>query len=452
MRKTTEQFFPVFFSGTAGKALIFHITLFFILSAFPAASQERQADIPATAGYADKAIHEEELKAVEEARKGSEEEIRKLETEADHIAQDKTQLNVQLISMAQDIKSREIKIQNLEQRLQTLSSSEKAIRKSLESRRDVIAEVLAALQRIGRRPPPAVLARPEDMLQAVRTSILMGAVLPELKDEIDLLVSDLEDLNHIHKAVDQERLSLRRELEQFYRDQQRLAALMEARQKVLTGNRQKVVEEKEKVQNLATRAQSLKELIESMEMDVEGVRIAAAAARELTEASYGTMVNPAAFSDPARLAPKTAFVNTRGMLPMPVSGTILNKFGEADGFGGTMRGISLETRANSIVVSPADCWVAFAGTFRSFGRLLILNAGDGYYLLLAGMEQINVNVGQFVLAGEPVAIMGEKSSLSPVFVAVETDNPVLYVEFRKGNGSVDPQPWWAKIQSEKVPG
>src|SRR3712207_7567345 len=72
--------------------------------------------------------------------------------------------------------------------------------------------------------------------------------------------------------------------------------------------------------------------------------------------------------------------------------------------------------------------------------------------ILAGMDQINVEVGQFVLAGEPVASMGQTSSASPAAGAVESSDPMLYVEFRKDGGSIDPGPWWAKSQSEKVRG
>jgi septal ring factor EnvC (AmiA/AmiB activator) len=68
------------------------------------------------------------------------------------------------------------------------------------------------------------------------------------------------------------------------------------------------------------------------------------------------------------------------------------------------------------------------------------------------MDHISVEVGQFVLAGEPVATMGEASSVSPAAGAIETNDPVLYVEFRKDGGSIDPGPWWARSQSEKVRG
>jgi septal ring factor EnvC (AmiA/AmiB activator) len=68
------------------------------------------------------------------------------------------------------------------------------------------------------------------------------------------------------------------------------------------------------------------------------------------------------------------------------------------------------------------------------------------------MDQINVDVGQFVLAGEPVATMGETSLVSLAGSKVENNAPVLYVEFRKDGGSIDPGPWWTKSQSEKVRG
>ena len=68
------------------------------------------------------------------------------------------------------------------------------------------------------------------------------------------------------------------------------------------------------------------------------------------------------------------------------------------------------------------------------------------------MDHISVEVGQFVLAGEPVAVMGDASSLSPAAGSIETNDPVLYVEFRKDGGPIDPGPWWAKSLGEKVRG
>jgi septal ring factor EnvC (AmiA/AmiB activator) len=82
---------------------------------------------------------------------------------------------------------------------------------------------------------------------------------------------------------------------------------------------------------------------------------------------------------------------------------------------------------------------------------LILNAGGGYHVLLAGMERISVDIGQFVLTGEPVAVMGGGSQASPTSTS-SPKQPVLYVEFRKDGAPIDPSPWWATNEGEKVRG
>jgi septal ring factor EnvC (AmiA/AmiB activator) len=319
----------------------------------------------------------------------------------------------------------------------------------------MIVEVFAALQRMGRRPPPAVLVRPEDMLEAVRASILLGAVLPELRSETEALATDLAELVRLKDAIAKDRSTLGTEAAALKAEQERLAGLVAIRQSRLAEAERSAGTERERAADLARQAGTLKELIERMERESAGAQRAAEQARKAEEAQARETRErfaQAAFRDPARLAPKVPFSEVRGMLPHPVAGEVQREFGAADGSGGVTRGISITTRPKAVVISPADGWVAFAGPFRSYGRLLIINAGGGYYLLLAGMDQINVEVGQFVLAGEPVAIMGQASSVSPAAGAVETNDPVLYVEFRKDGGPIDPGPWWAKPQSEKVRG
>jgi septal ring factor EnvC (AmiA/AmiB activator) len=112
------------------------------------------------------------------------------------------------------------------------------------------------------------------------------------------------------------------------------------------------------------------------------------------------------------------------------------------------------TRPGAQVTAPCDGWVVYAAPYRSYGKLLILNAGGGYLVVLAGMAQISVDIGQFVLTGEPVAAMGS----GPVVASSSVTNPagasqpVLYIEFRKDGTPVDPNPWWATTGSEKVRG
>ncbi len=146
----------------------------------------------------------------------------------------------------------------------------------------------------------------------------------------------------------------------------------------------------------------------------------------------------------------------RGHLHLPVNGVRIREFGGSDGAGGTQKGLSIAAHRGAEITAPCDGWVVYAGPFRSYGQLLILNAGGGYHVLLAGMERISVDLGQFVLTGEPVAAMGDGSqATASVMTGPNTTGPkqpVLYVEFRKDGTPIDPSPWWATNEGEKVRG
>ena len=154
----------------------------------------------------------------------------------------------------------------------------------------------------------------------------------------------------------------------------------------------------------------------------------------------------------ARLAPEVAFPEVKGRLPLPVAGAVLKSYGDPDGLGGTEHGVSVATLAGAVVSAPADGSVVYSGPYRTYGQLLILNAGGGYYILLAGMDRINVTSGEFVLTGEPVGAMGDGSVRMAAAAAVGAAQPVLYIELRKDGTAIDPGPWWAKAGIEKARG
>ena len=134
-------------------------------------------------------------------------------------------------------------------------------------------------------------------------------------------------------------------------------------------------------------------------------------------------------------------------MPLPAQGRKLIAFGDKTQFGSTSKGIVLETRAGATITSPCDGWVVYAGEFRSYGQVLIVNAGGGYHVLLANLSRIDVEVGRFVLGSEPVGTMS-----SNLKGKGQDSAPVLYVEFRNKEGhSIDPEPWWAE-GSQKVQG
>src|SRR6202008_849702 len=165
----------------------------------------------------------------------------------------------------------------------------------------------------------------------------------------------------------------------------------------------------------------------------------------------GGKADTAGLKNPTRTSPAIAFASAKGIFALPVNGTKIREFGAPDGVGGTQKGISLATRPGAQVTTPCDGWVVYAGPFRSYGQLLILNAGGGYHVLIAGMERISVNIGQFVLTGEPVATLGTNSQGASL-LPTAASQPVLYVEFRKDGTPIDSGPWWATNEGEKVRG
>ncbi|MFJ5368658.1 murein hydrolase activator EnvC family protein [Bosea sp. CER48] len=403
----------------------------------------------------EKQAREAELKAIEQRLDGNVEARAALEKEIAGIRADRAALNKALLDTTAKTQAGEERLGALEKRLALLQSSETAIRRSLDSRRGLIAEVLAALQRIGRRPPPAVLVRPEDILEAVRASMLLGAVVPDLRQEIEILATDLGELVRLRDNISAEKLKIGTEMEQLAGERQRLASLIDARREREASAARDVDAQATLGRELAGQARSMRDFVEKIEKEISVANKAAEAARQAIEQETREQrdrMTALAFRDPARLAPKIAFSDARGMLSLPVAGSRLRGFGDPDGAGGTIRGMSLETRPNALVSAPSDAWVVYAGPFRSFGQLLILNAGGGYYILLAGMQRIDVALNQFVLAGEPVAAMGETSEAAATTVGVGTGQPVLYIEFRKDGVSIDPTPWWTKSQGEKVRG
>jgi murein hydrolase activator len=393
---------------------------------------------------------DQELDAARARQRGSVENQAKLRVEIEALSADRRKFNEQLIATAARVRDVEANIDATQARLVPLDQQEKLISKSLGERRGVIVEILAALQRIGRQPPPALLVRPEDALAAVRTAIALGAVLPEMRAQADALAGDLSDLTRVRKDIVAERDQQAQNLAQLGREQLRMSLLIDERQNKQANAEQALDTERAQAADLARQVGNIKDLIAKLEASVDpATRAAHAASRAI--ANDATQPQLAALGDPGRLSPAVAFADMRGRMQLPVNGSRIREFGGGDGSGGTQKGLSIASRPAAQITAPCDGWVVYAGAFRSYGQLLILNAGGGYHVLLAGMERISVDLGQFVLTGEPVAVMGDGSQASAA-VTTGPKQPVLYVEFRKDGTPIDPSPWWAINEGEKVRG
>ncbi|AMX95275.1 hypothetical protein EN962_25445 [Mesorhizobium sp. M7A.F.Ca.CA.001.09.2.1] len=380
----------------------------------------------------------------------SSERLAKLSADIATIKKDHASITAALIQSAMTEQKLGQDIEDIGARLEGLKGQEQKIRASLMARRDVLAEVLGALQRMGLNPPPAILVKPEDALSSVRSAILLGAVVPELRQQTDSLLADLKEQTRITASIEAERARLTAAVGDQTAEKKRLGMLLEAKQKLEADTQTQMAAEKQRSEALAAKAGSLKELIASLEAQADKSRKAADAAKaaEQKTADGDKTSAPAELAslpvpESNQLAAAVPFSALQGQIALPVTGRIKRRFGADDGNGAVMLGDMVATQSGAIVTAPADGNVLYAGPFRSYGQLLILNAGDGYHVVLAGMSRISVATGQSVLAGEPIGAMGEARVASTSVSKNGNATPELYVEFRKDGKPVDPAPWWA---------
>ncbi|HMF67506.1 MAG TPA: murein hydrolase activator EnvC [Phyllobacterium sp.] len=376
----------------------------------------------------------------------SSERVTALDNEIAALKKDQTTITAALIQSAKTEKKLSEDITGFSDKLSGLREREDSIKTSLKARRGALAEVLAALQRMGLNPPPAILVRPDDALASVRSAVLLGAVVPEMRQQTEVLIADLKDLTRVKTSIAEERSRLTAALSGQAEEKKRLDLLLAEKQKMQTTSEETRLAEQQRAEELANRATSLRDLIASMEKDMQEVKKAAdaASAQEQQKMAASQQRADDFASNQSRLSAQVNFASLKGHLSMPAAGKLVKHFGDNDGVGGMVQGDTLETAAGATITSPADAVVLYAGAFRSYGQLLILDAGNGYHVVLAGMNKINVSQNQFVLAGEPVGVMNKQLIASTAPVPMGNGAPMLYIEFRKDTKPVNPAPWWAE--------
>lgn len=419
---------------------------------------------------------EAELDALRRAMEAADARRAELTAEIAALDKDRASINRALIVTADRMKEFEDKIVASERRLALLEAERTALQEILSGKTGLLAQVLGALQRMGRNPPPAILVRPSDALKSVRSAVLLGAVVPEIRKETDLLLSQLQDLSRISASIAGERKELTASLNKLAEDETRLSLLQEKKTTTVQRSREELNREQKKAEEFASRATSLEDLIGQLEGRIEAANEAARKAREAdarraaaekarleaarkaiaegrvpqapkTREERAAVLDPA-FGDNARTEPAISFANARKLLPKPVSGEEIVAFGQEDARGKASPNMAFAVRPGALVRSPADGWVVYAGPFRSYGQIVILNVGDDYRIVLSGLASVDIRPGQFVLTGEPIGRMGQTRVASARPLDLSSAQPVLYVEFRKDKKPIDPSPWWAAAKEK----
>ncbi len=349
-------------------------------------------------------------------------------------AQDR--VSEQLSSIAQSIQSQEALIATSEAELRKLATERAALLAELGEKQDSLSQLLAALQRLEQNPPPALVVEPGDILSALRGAMLLGTLVPEIRTEAEALALKLDQLGQLEAAIGTRRQEMAQEIGRLEAQRTELSQLVARKKGLVSQSSEELEAERKRTRKLAEKAKSLKQLLASLAEERKRQEAEAAerqAAEELERKRQEEL----------QRAPRLAFAEARGKLPFPAQGQIVRRFGEPDGLGRETQGLMIATRAGAQVTAPADGKVEFAGPFRSYGEVVILNPGSGYRVLLAGMDKVTADVGEFLRAGEPVGEMGSGPASVTLFGEVVQDGrPVLYIEFRNSTEAVDSGPWW----------
>lgn len=347
----------------------------------------------------------EELRAVERDLQHSETRKRELEAEAARLQQELTQLQAQTIAAAGRIRQQENILSEIESELDRLQANEMQKMNELARRRSSIAKLLEGLTRVGLVPTGTVLFQPGAELDRLRAAGLLGELVQQLDSRAAELRMDLAALTEVRRARADEQKAMG----------SALAALQNERQSLRDLHAEAALRRKNTLAESQAEAARAKELAET--------------ARDLR--ALVIELDAAAKRRPGQPEKKTAALTKPATLP--ATGRIARHFGETSAVGTKLKGLEIETRQEAQVVAPAGGRVVFAGPFRGYGLLLIIAESGGYHVLLSGFTKLDCEVGQPVLAGEPVGQMGGDGS----------GRPTLYMEVRQGGEPIDPLPWIA---------
>ncbi|WP_370193432.1 murein hydrolase activator EnvC family protein, partial [Aurantimonas coralicida] len=221
-----------------------------------------------------------DLVALSQSIELSEETIRSLDAEIAALSEDQGRVRAAMISAAEAQKGISREIAATEERVDRLATEEGTIKASLRERRGLLAQVLAALERMGRKPPPALLVKPNDALGSVRSAILLGAVVPAIHEQTTALVADLERLASVRAEISAEKQRFAEQLTRHRKEEQRLERLIAEKQRLEAANRDRRAAEAARAADLAAKATDLKDLIASLQADVEQARATEAAEAE----------------------------------------------------------------------------------------------------------------------------------------------------------------------------
>ncbi len=361
---------------------------------------------------------ENRLEAVQQDLDKSREKRANLDKAARKAAAELRAVKRQGVNLARKMHRHSADADRIEAQLNSLEERERTKTEKMQQRKTQLSVTLAALQRLARMPTATLVAVPQSTDKTIRTAILLRAAVPELQRDAMSLGDDLRALTSLRDQISADKVALTDSLARLKAERKSLAALTSDKFKLLKNMKSAERAAAQKAARLSARAGNLRELLEKL-----SIRQNRPALRAPGSAPVALIPVPA--RKPAVTPPVTI---SRGVLPAP--GRVVTTFGAKMPNGTLSKGVFVVTRPSAAVVAPIPGRVVFAGQFRGYGNLVILELRDKGHALISGMSRIDAQVGDDVLVGEPLGEMTPSTGTAPK----------LYFELRRRGRPINPMP------------
>lgn len=370
----------------------------------------------------------EVAKAEAEAQKAKQEKQR-LEQQAQKIKNELNSVNQKMIAAAKKIQNGEDEVRQKQEELEKLQKHLNESEIKFNAEHSMLVDTLAALQSLALRPSEAILAQPLSPVEVMRSSILLRSSVHSLRERAEIIRQSIEDISNQKEEIAKRLADLESENKQLAEQQAEMKKMSQQKSQMYSQISTQSKEAQQKAAKLASQAGSLRDLLDKLEKQkalqqrqmAEKQRLARERAADQVRADKGIA--------PTVPAGSVNFAKAKGKLSRPARGPILTKFHQEMSKGVVSNGIDIKTASKAQVIAPYDGTVIFAGPFKNFANLLIIDHGDGYTSLLSGLEETDAKVGQTLLAGEPVGTMPSGN------------NAKLHMEIRQNNHPLNPTEW-----------
>lgn len=382
-------------------------------------------------------VSRKDLEQVEQQVQQQTAEQKRLEKEAEKASRELLKVNQEMIKAARMIQNNEESLSVMEDRLKNLEKDYEETKEKMISQNQNLVKILSSLQSLALKPTEALFVQPLAPVDIVRSAMLLRETVPYLETQAEMIKQELDILNNKREIIQRQVKKIVEQQNQLEREQAQMKVLAETKSKYQAQISKQSAETKKNIAKLASQAQDLRDLLGKLEKERAEKRrkLAEEAKQKILATSKSEQQETTGLIklDPEIIKEIGAnFVKAKGSLPRPVRGTVVTRYGEETVKGVSSKGITIQTRDMAQVIAPFDGSVLFAGPFRGYGNLIIIEHGKGYTSLLAGLDSIDCEEGQMLLAGEPIGVMpsGEKAR--------------LYVELRKDNRPLNPESWFKK--------